>query len=130
MIMTKLTDSCCQSPNLIVSFLASVLKGHKLITSTSSLDETLNHLITTLSPLAHQLNYTISFFESPSHHNSTKHITVSHKSAGFEPAPITSGDSESFKLLAGTGKAAFGKELVVAPTGMYGASSSTILDQL
>ena len=101
-------------------------KDHKLISSTSSLEETLNHLITTLSPLAHLLNYTISFFDMPSHHNSTKHITVSHKSAGFEPAPITSGDSESFKLLAGTGKAAFGKELVVAPTGMYGTYTNLL----
>jgi hypothetical protein len=90
-----------------------------LITSTSTLEETLNRLVTTLSPLAHQLNYTISFFDIPSH-NSSKHISVYQKSAGFEPAPITSGDSESFKLLAGTGKAAFGKELIVAPTGMYG----------
>ena len=126
-MLPKLTDSCCQSPNLIVSLDACEVKGQKLISSTSSLDETLNHLITTLSPLAHQLNYTISFFESPSHHNSTKHITVSHKSAGFEPAPITSGDSESFKLLAGTGKAAFGKELVVAPTGMYGMSPNLLI---
>jgi Gly-Xaa carboxypeptidase len=118
-----LTGSCCQSSNLIVSSKTCEMKTQELISSTSSLDETLNHLITTLSPLAHQLNYTISFFESPSHHNSTKHITVSHKSAGFEPAPITSGDSESFKLLAGTGKAVFGKELVVAPTGMYGMCS-------
>jgi hypothetical protein len=94
----------------------------ELMNSTSTLEETLNRLITTLSPLAHQLNYTISFFDIPSH-NSSKHITVSHKSPGFEPAPITSGDSESFKLLAGTGKAAFGKELVVAPTGMYGMSA-------
>lgn len=92
-----------------------------LTVSTSTLEETLNRMVTTLSPLAHQLNYTISFFDIPSH-NSSKHISVYHKSTGFEPAPITLGDSESFKLLAGTGKAAFGKELVVAPTGMYGKS--------
>lgn len=90
------------------------------ISFTSTVDETLNHLVTTLSPLAHQLNYTISFFDMPSSDNSSKHITVYQRSpTAFEPAPITSGDSSSFKLLAGTGKAAFGKELVVAPTGMY-----------
>lgn len=87
--------------------------------STSTVDETLNHIVTALAPLAHQLNYTVSFFDIPSH-NSSKHITVSKHSAGFNPAPITSGDSKSFELLAGTGKAAFGNELVVSPTGMFG----------
>lgn len=83
------------------------------------MDETLNHIVTTLSPLIHELNYTASFFDIPSH-NSSKHVTLYKRSAGFEPAPITSGDSSSFALLAGTGKAAFGDDLVVTPTGMYG----------
>lgn len=78
-------------------------------------------------PFIHSLNFTLSLFD---HSNKTSpyHVTLSIPDAGrgetgLEPAPITSAEDPSFALLAGTTKAIFGDDVIVAPTGMYGEST-------
>jgi Gly-Xaa carboxypeptidase len=76
-----------------------------------------------LIPLAKKLDFTISPFQA-SAEKSTRHITLGffHDRA-LEPAPITSGDTKAFALMAGTAKHIFGEETIVAPSGMYGQSA-------
>lgn len=46
-------------------------------------------------------------------------IIQSERPEGLEPAPITPGDTDAFAFIAGTIKTVFGKNTVVAPTGMF-----------
>jgi len=87
--------------------------------STSSANETLEHILSVLTPVIKSLNFSVSAFDD-SPKSSPFHITLSKSGKGFEPAPITSGDSESFELMAGTCKHVFGEDTIVTPTGMYG----------
>ncbi|WVO16200.1 hypothetical protein L204_103871 [Cryptococcus depauperatus] len=85
---------------------------------TSSVNETLSHITNIVIPLAKSLNFTISAFETIPKIISDFHITLETVS-GFEPAPITSSNSESFDLMAGTCKHVFGKRVIVSPSGMF-----------
>ncbi|KAK4685216.1 Gly-Xaa carboxypeptidase, partial [Tremellales sp. Uapishka_1] len=86
---------------------------------TSSVNATKEHVIAVLAPVASAFNFTFSAFDTSSA-ESVRHVSlfVQGESA-LEPAPITSSDTESFQLLAGTCKAVFGKDTIVSPTGMF-----------
>jgi hypothetical protein len=76
------------------------------------------------------MNFTFSAFEESSaprfvNKNTTAkspyHISITQRTAeGLEPAPITPSSDRTFGFMASTGKAVFGDEVVVVPTGMYG----------
>ncbi|OCF36827.1 Gly-X carboxypeptidase [Kwoniella heveanensis CBS 569] len=95
------------------------------ISFTSSVNETISHVAKVLKPLAKDLGFTISAFESDADSiankgNSTSHITLTVPGGtGLEPAPITSATSEHFELLAGTAKHVFGEKTIVSPSGMF-----------
>ncbi|ODN82117.1 hypothetical protein L202_02424 [Cryptococcus amylolentus CBS 6039] len=88
------------------------------IAFTSTVNETLQHYLDIVVPLAESLNFTISAFGDSSQKASSSHITLD-APGGFESAPITSADSKSFELMAGTCKHVFGKDTIVAPSGMF-----------
>lgn len=96
------------------------------MTSTSNVDETLEHFQKTVEPLIRSLNYTLTGFDDDNAKKTSPfHVTLSIPDGGrgwhgLEPAPITSPEDPSFAFLAGTTKAVFGGDVVVAPTGMYG----------
>jgi Gly-Xaa carboxypeptidase len=96
-----------------------------LPSSTSSVNETIQHVIDVLTPLVNSLNFTLSAFDNaPKRSNS--HVTLSILNGiSLEPAPITPTDSKAFELVAGTCKTVFGEKTIVAPTGMYGTSRSS-----
>lgn len=93
-----------------------------LINSTSSVNATIKHMNDILIPLAKKLDFTISSFDAPMHTNkSAHHISLSVSGErSLEPAPITSGNTKAFELMAGTAKHIFGEKTIVAPSGMYG----------
>ena len=97
--------------------------------STSNVNETIQHVQKTLESYIHSLNFTLSSFDN-SPKSSPYHVTLSvpgggRGERGLEPAPITSAEDPSFAFLAGTTKAVFGDDVIVAPTGMYGTCTTT-----
>ncbi|OWZ36180.1 vacuolar protein [Cryptococcus neoformans c8] len=87
------------------------------IAFTSSINETLQHIVDLIVPVAQSLNFTISPFDG-SPKTSDFHISLE-APYSLEPAPITPSDSKSFELMAGTTKHVFGKETIVSPSGMF-----------
>ena len=119
----SITGSTCKYRHKKFVYFISLINIH--IRSTSSIKATISHIESIISPLAESLNFTLSAFdESPRASNS--HITLSTSAAhrGLEPAPITSGHTKSFELMAGTCKHVFGKDTIVTPTGMYGKAKA------
>lgn len=111
-----------QPPYLIVRCSAQVCRLAN--GSTSNVNETIEHVQQTLESFIHSLNFTLSSFDN-SPKSSPYHVTLSipgggRGERGLEPAPITSAEDPSFAFLAGTTKAVFGDDVIVAPTGMYG----------
>ncbi|RXK38293.1 hypothetical protein M231_04466 [Tremella mesenterica] len=92
------------------------------ISFTSSVKETIDHFKSVITPIAEKLNFTLSAFDN-STKTSEQHITIGVTSSGgqgqLEPAPITEPDTQAWELLAGTLRHMFGKETIVAPTGMF-----------
>ncbi|WWD17284.1 hypothetical protein CI109_101724 [Kwoniella shandongensis] len=89
------------------------------ISFTSSVNETLEHVLNVLKPLVHSLNFTISAFDD-SPRKSNSHISlISANTYHLEPSPITPSDSKSFALMAGTAKHVFGEKTIVSPSGMF-----------
>ncbi|WVQ72429.1 hypothetical protein IAR50_001981 [Cryptococcus sp. DSM 104548] len=89
------------------------------IAFTSTVNDTLQHYLDIIPPLAESLNFTISAFgQSPNKKRSGSHITLE-APGGFESAPITSAEGKSFELMAGTCKHVFGNDTIVAPSGMF-----------
>ena len=106
----------------IALFVVSLPLSKAMLTfpSTSSVNATLDHVVSVLSPLARSLNFTFSAFGEGCNPSSF-HITLSARSRlAIEPAPITASDTEAFELIAGTCKHVFGKNTIVSPSGMYG----------
>ena len=95
--------------------------GPSLTYSTSSVAETKSHVSKVVSSIAKSLNFTLSAFESEPKKTSPSHITlaVDPRRGPLEPAPITSGTTNIWKLVAGTCKSVFGPETIVSPTGMF-----------
>ncbi|WVQ80773.1 hypothetical protein IAT38_002878 [Cryptococcus sp. DSM 104549] len=92
--------------------------NHRIAFS-SSVNETLQHTVDLLVPLAKSLGFTISPFDG-SKKASNSHITLETPGLyGLEPAPITPAKSDSFELIAGTCKHVFGEKTVVSPSGMF-----------
>ena len=94
--------------------------------STSSVDQTLSHLVSVLTPVAKSLNFTLSALDG-SAKSSPSHITMYvTNTSPLEPAPITPAEDPSFALMAGTCKHIFGEDTIVAPTGMFGKSTGLL----
>lgn len=93
------------------------------IAFTSSVNETLQHYVDLLLPIAKKLDLTSTIF-GEEHGKSDKHVTFSivqnERKAGLEPAPITPSDSKAFEFIGGSIRAVFGEKTVIAPTGMFG----------
>lgn len=98
--------------------MAAVATINHRIAFTSSINETLQHIVDLVLPVAQSLNFTISPFDG-SPKASDFHISLE-APYSLEPAPITPSDSKSFELMAGTTKHVFGKETIVSPSGMFG----------
>jgi Gly-Xaa carboxypeptidase len=127
--------SYCQPPYFIVSRWRNGQRFRsRLMNSTSNVEETLEHVQKTVEPLIRSLNYTLSGFDDDHAKKASPfHVTLSvpgggRGARGLEPAPITSPEDPSFAFLAGTTKAVFGDDVVVAPTGMYGGSSGLTVE--
>lgn len=103
------------------------------IAFTSSVEATKQHYVDTLVKLAKQNGFRVHIFDNtyltedgdevntlakPGRHLNIS-VIGSERANGLEPAPITPGDSKAFAFIAGTLKTVFGKETVVAPTGMF-----------
>ncbi|RSH87337.1 hypothetical protein EHS25_003246 [Saitozyma podzolica] len=104
-----------------VNALPEVVKAtvNHRIAFTSSINETLEYVSDRLVPLAKKLNFTISPFTADAP-KSPSHITLEvSRNVGLEPAPITPDDAKAFELMAGTAKHVFGKDTIVAPSGMF-----------
>jgi hypothetical protein len=123
--LPALTCSHRQPPHLFVRAGTARFCLFRADLSTSNVNETLTHLQKTIEPVVRKLNYTLSGFEGAAS-KSPYHVTLSIKGGdqGLEPAPITSPNDPSFAFMAGTIKAVFGEDVIVAPTGMYGELES------
>ncbi|WVR07064.1 hypothetical protein IAU60_004103 [Kwoniella sp. DSM 27419] len=88
------------------------------ISFTSSINETLAHIVHTLMPLAKELGFALSAFDTVDNSNATSRITLTW-AAGIEPAPITPSSAKHFELMAGTAKHVFGEKTIVSPSGMF-----------
>ncbi|ORX36637.1 hypothetical protein BD324DRAFT_681411 [Kockovaella imperatae] len=97
------------------------------ISFTSSVDETLEHLVEIIKPVVDSLNYTFSPFDN-SRKSSIRHVSLELDGRGrLEPAPITSAEDPSFELMGGTTKAVFGKDTLITPTGMYANTDTRMM---
>ena len=94
------------------------------MSSSSSVNETLEHDAQTLAPLAKKLGFSFEAF-GHSHGNKTaRHISLINKAESpLESAPITPSDSKAFELMAATARHIFGAKVITSPTGMYGECS-------
>ena len=101
----------------------------KALRSTSSVEETIQHIVRVIEPVVESLNYTFSPFDGAKK-SSIRHVSLSLDERGpLEPAPITSGQDPSFELMGGTTKAVFGEEVLITPTGMYGEYPGDLQDK-
>lgn len=95
---------------------------------TSSVQETVDHVVGVLRPIIEKLNLT---FEAPGEQLSSKtvdvvRLTVGNPSEmGLEPAPLTPTSGPAFELVAGTTRHVFPKA-IVAPSAMIGAFSTAL----
>lgn len=92
------------------------------IAFTSSVAETQEHVVKILKRITHDLDIDFTAFNQsyPAKHSHNRKVTLEiGGERGLEPAPITPSEGDVFELIGGTVREVFGKDVVVAPSGMY-----------